>query len=264
MAQADENTFLSAVEHKPLPSLLLPSVYLLGTTDGDGLALGESFVAILVVGVGELANLERTRAVVGKQWHNSLDRAASLALDLNVDTVAVQLAVANGVVPDPLEGGLARGRARGDLDIHGIVAAVGDAAEAVADDGVDHDPGLAVVVGQGPLTVATTVSGANLVLGLDRLAGLVDGALGLDPGVLANGLADVVVSANGRGEVIVDGLAGGRGRAAGITAVAGAGAAHGNVSLGQGGESSNGGDKDGGLEEHFWINDEVRMCFLVG
>lgn len=87
-----------------------------------------------------------------------------------------------GCLPKPHKGGLARGSIGRDLD-RDRVRTLGTA-EALTDHGLEDDPGLAVVVGQGPLAVSTAVCGTDRVLGLNGLASLEDCALGVWHSVL--------------------------------------------------------------------------------
>lgn len=213
---------------------------LLGDLDGDGLALGEELTTIGLVGVGELANAGGLGTVVGNEGCNTLDRATVLAIDLDVDTVGVQLTVSDSVVPEPHEDGVT-GRSRGgDLDIDGVIGGGNSSLQAVTEDGVDDDPGLALVVRESVLAVSTTVGGTDGVLGLNGLTGLEGLALGGSDGVLADGRADGVVGADGRVEVVVDGLTLGGSGAAGEGAVARAGGAETDVGFGHGGVGEDG------------------------
>lgn len=231
----------------------------LGDSDGDGLALGKQLVAVLVILAGELGD-QGGGAVVGNEGSQSSQLAAVRTLDLNIGTVGVQLTVADGVVPQPHEGDLARGGVGGDLDVGAVLAKVGHVAQAVADQGLDDNPGLAVVVRQGPLAVSTAVGGANVVVGLDGLAGLVDGTLaGEGSLVLADGEVDTAVDTDGGADVVVDALALGRGEAASKGAVAGAGGFEGDVGVDrEDREGGNGESQDGGFEHHF-----RGVCCLV-
>lgn len=87
-----------------------------------------------------------------------------------------------GCLPEPHESGLARGSVGRDLDRDRVRTL--STAEALTDHGLEDDPGLSVVVGQGPLAVSTAVRGTDRVLGLDGLASLEGGALGVWHGVL--------------------------------------------------------------------------------
>jgi len=116
-----------------------------GNSDSDGLAAIKKCAAILVAGVRELAD-ERAVSVVSNQRSNSLDLSTLLALDRHIHTVGVQFTVSDGVVPEPHEGRLARGCAFGNRDIHRVGATVGDVPQAIADQGLEHNPVLASVV----------------------------------------------------------------------------------------------------------------------
>ena len=156
----------------------------LGNLDGNGLALGKQFVVVVILGGRELGDRCRLGAIVGDEGLNTLDRSTVRSLDLDINTVRVQLTVADGIVPEPLEGGLAGGSILGDGNTDRVRARVGDTAQALTDQGLDDDPGLAIVVGQSPLTVSTSVSSTNVVGGLDGRTGLDDSALLLDTSVL--------------------------------------------------------------------------------
>lgn len=248
----------ACVKKSPQGSLLLVGLGGggLGDLDGDSLALGEELMTIGLVGVGELADAGGLGTIVGNKGSNTLDLTAVLSVDLDVDTVGVQLTVSDGVVPEPHEDGVSRGSRGGDLDIDGVLGGGDGSLQAVADDGLDDNPGLALVVRESVLAVSTTVGGTDRVLGLDGLAGLEGLTLRGRDGVLADGSADGVVGADGRVEVIVEGLALGRGGAAGEGAVAGAGGAETDVGFGHGGvgedgEAGSGGHGDEGRLKHF-------------
>lgn len=228
----------------------------LGDVDGDSLALGKVLAAILVTSVGEFGD-EDALAVVCNQWSNTLELTTVSALDLDVSTVAVKLTVADSVVPEPLENDpVARRCVLGDLNVDRVRSTALDAAETVADDGLDDNPCLTVVVREGPLAMTTAVAGTDRVLGFDGLASSVGGGAGGASRVFAEGLILSAVNTDGRIDVIVDRLALGGSGAALEASVAWAGLAEAGVGLCRGGDGEKGQagcsrSEDGGFEDHF-------------
>lgn len=116
-------------------------------------------VTIVLARVGELSNVDALGTIVCKQRFNTRNTSAAGALDLDISAVGVELSVADGVVPQPHEGGLARGSTIGDLDWDGIRRR--GIFQALTDQGLDDDPGFTIVVRQCPLAVSTAVRSSN-------------------------------------------------------------------------------------------------------
>ncbi len=151
----------------------------LSSSDRNTLSLGKGLSSVGRVWTTKLRDQDAVGSIVSVKRGHTRDGAASLSVNNDVSAVRVHLTVANSVVPDPLERGLARGSTRRDLDGDRVRLTTVHTFEAVAEDGLDHHPGFTVVVGQSPLAMATTMSSTNRVLGLDGLTGLVGCAFGV-------------------------------------------------------------------------------------
>jgi hypothetical protein len=201
-------------------------------SDSNGLAAIKKFTAIAVAGVGELAD-EGAITVVSNQRSNSLDLSTLLALDRHIHTVGVQFTVADGIVPEPHEGRLARGCAFGNRDVHRVITTVGDVLQAIADQGLEYHPVLAPIIREGPLAVSTSVSSTHTVGGLDFLTSLVSDALSLRDCVLADREVFPAMHTDRGVDVIINFLSFGRNLAVGGVARA----RFSNADMGLSGES---------------------------
>lgn len=99
--------------------------------------------------------------------------------------------------------------------------------------------------------MSTTMRSANGVVGVDSFAGAVDLAGGIRDSVLTDGLADRVVSADGRVDVVVETRTGWGSRATSSGLAAGAGGLQADVGLGaHSGHDCNKSCNERGLHNH--------------